>query len=83
MRIPAAVFDLIQERIHCRIKKEVTNFKKPLEAGLKLAIALRHQAIGEIYTFSQYHWLVGQTTISKFILKVCRAILDVKESKSI
>ena len=47
-------------------KKSVTNFRKPSEVGLKLAITLRHLATGETYTSLQYHWLVGQTTICKF-----------------
>ena len=71
--MPAAVFDLIQECTHLCIKKEVTNFRKTV--GLKLAITLRHLATGETYMPLQYHWLVGQTTICKFVPKVCLAIL--------
>ena len=37
--------------------------------------ALRYLATGETYTSLQYHWLVGHTTICKFVPKVCRAIL--------
>ena len=59
---PPAVFDLIVELIHHHIKKEVTNFRKPLEVGLKLATV-------ETYTSLQY-----QTTICKFDLVVCLAI---------
>ena len=29
-----------------------------------------------IYTSLQYHWRVGRNTICKFILKVCKAILE-------
>ena len=76
VRIPAADFDLIQECIHHRIKKEVTNFRKPLEVGLNLAITLRHLATGEIYISLEYHWLVGQNIMYKFILNVCWTILD-------
>ena len=47
-----------------------TNFRKPLELGLKLAVTLR-----ESYTSLQYHCRVGRTTIGKFVLKVCKAIL--------
>ena len=70
-----AFFYLIKEHIHYCIKKLVTNFRKPLEVGLKLSIMLRHLAIGEIHRSLQYHWLVGQNTICKFIPKVCQAIL--------
>ena len=75
VRMPPALFYLIEERRHHRIKRSVTNFRKPLEVGLKLAITLRHLATGETYTSLQYHWLVGRTTISKFVPQVCRTIL--------
>ena len=61
--------------IHHHLKKSVTNFNNPLEAGLKVAIAVRHLASGENYTTLQYHRLVGKTTIWKFIPKFCQAIL--------
>ena len=35
----------------------------------------RYLATGETYTSVQYHWLVGPTTICKFIPVVCQAIL--------
>ena len=75
VRMPCASFDLIKERINHHIKKSVINFRKPLAVGLKLAIILRHLATGETYTSLQYHWLVGPTTICKFIPQVCPAIL--------
>ena len=56
---------LIEECIHHCIKKSVTNIRKPLEVGLKLAIMLTHLATGEMYTSLQYHWVVGQTAICK------------------
>ena len=40
VRMPDAVFDLIQEGIHHLIMKEVTNFRKPLKVGLKVATIL-------------------------------------------
>ena len=60
-------FYLIKECIHHHIKKSVTNFRKLLEVGLRLAITLRHQATGETYTSLEYHWLIGCTTIYKFV----------------
>ena len=59
VRMPYAFFDLIEKCIQHRVKKSVTNFKKTLEIGLKLAIMLRHLATGETYTSLQYHLLVG------------------------
>ena len=59
VRMLLAVFDLIEECIHHCIKKEVTNFRKPLQVGLKLAITLRHLATGDTSLQSlQHHWLV-------------------------
>ena len=50
LRMTLPLFDLIEKHIcHC-IKKSVTNFRKLLEFGLKLAITLIHLATGETYT---------------------------------
>ena len=46
-----------------QLRKSITNFRKPLEVGLKLAVTLRHLSRGETYTSLQYHWRVGRTTI--------------------
>ena len=70
VRMPPAFFDLIKECIHHRIEKSVTNFRKPLEVGLILAITVRHLATGKNYTSLQYHWLVGGITICKFVNQV-------------
>ena len=80
---PPAFVDLIEECIHHHIKKEVTNFRKPLEVGLKKAIPLKHLATGETYTSLQYHWLVGESTICKFVPQVCRDILAEFQDKYI
>ena len=75
VRMPPAVFDLIEECIRHSIKKEVTNFRKSVQVGLKLAITLRYLATGERCKPLQHHWLVGQTTIYKFVPIVWKAIL--------
>ena len=68
-------FYLIEERITPHLRKLITNFRNPLEVGLKLAVTLRHLSTGESYTSLQYHWRVGRTTICKFIPQICNAIL--------
>ena len=73
--VPPAFFDLIENRIFNRLKKSHTNFRKPLEVGLKLEITLSHLSTGESYTSLQYHLRVGSTTIYKFVPKVCKGIL--------
>ena len=74
--MPPGLVDLIGERNFNRLKKSHTNFRKPLEVGLKLAVTIRHLSTGESYTSLQYHWRVGRTTICKFVPKVCKAILE-------
>ena len=74
-RMEPVFFYLIEERITPHLRKSTTNFRKPLEVGLKLAVTLRHLSTGETYTSLQYHWRVGRTTICKFVPKVCKAIL--------
>ena len=75
VRMSSAFFDVIEESIHHHIKKSVTNFRKSLEVGLQLAITLRHLATGETHTSLQYPWLVGHTTICKFVPHMCQATL--------
>ena len=70
-----AFFYLIEERITPHLRKSITNFRKLLEVGLKLAVTLRHLSTGEIYTSLQYQWRVERTTICKFVPQVCKAIL--------
>ena len=74
-RMEPAFFDLIEERITPHIRKSITNFRLPLEVGLKLAVTLRHLSTGESYTSLQYHWRVGRSTICKSVPQVCKAIL--------
>ena len=64
VRMPPA-FDRIEERIHHCIKKSVTNLRKPLEVGLKLAITLRHIAMkkpektsSDYYNYRGFFFLV-------------------------
>ena len=74
-RMEPAFFYLIEERITPHLRKPITNFRKPLEVGLKLAVTLRHLSTGESYTSLQYHGRVGRSTICTFVPQVCKAIL--------
>ena len=74
-RMEPGFFYLIEERITTHLRKRITNFRKPLEVGLKLAVTLRHLSTGESYTSLQYQWRIGRTTICKFVPQVCKAIL--------
>ena len=66
-RMEPAFFYLIEERITPRLRKSITNFRKQLEVGLKLAVTLRHLSTGESYTSLQFHWRVGRMSICKFV----------------
>ena len=74
-RMEPAFSDLIEESITPHLRVSTTNFRKPLEVGLKLAITLRHSSTGKSYTSLQYNWEVGRTTICKFVPQVCKTIL--------
>ena len=74
-RMEPASFDLIEERITPHLRKSISNFRKPLKVGLKLAVTLGHLSTGESYTSLQYQWRVVRTTICKFVTQVCKAIL--------
>ena len=71
-RMEPAIFYLIEERITPYLRKSITNFRKPLEVGLKLVVTLRHLSTGESYMSLQYQWRVGRTTICKFVPQVCK-----------
>ena len=74
-RMEPAFCYLIEERIIPHLRKSITNIRKPLEVGWKLAVTLRHLSTGESYTSLQFHWRVRRTTIRKFVPLVCKAIL--------
>ena len=54
-RMEPSFFCLI-ERITPHLRKSTTNFREPLEVGLKLAVTLRHLSTGETYTSLKYQW---------------------------
>ena len=64
VRMPLAIFDLIQEQIHHHLKKDANNFRQPLKEGLKLAIALRHLATGKSYKSLGYQEVTNHCGIT-------------------
>ena len=75
-RMEPAFFHLIEENIIAHLGKSISNLRKPLEVGLKLAVTLRHLSTGEIYTSLKYQWRVGRMTICRFVPQVCKAIFQ-------
>ena len=69
-------FHYMANRLDARLRKQVTNFRVPLEPELKLAIALRHFASGDGYVSLQYNFLVSNSAISNLMKEVSQAIID-------
>ena len=76
MRMPPAMFDEIVQRLTPALTKETTNWRAPLDPGLKVALTLRHLASGAKYREMQYGWRVPHNTISVVVREVCEAIVE-------
>ncbi len=76
MRMDPAMFQELLQHLGDRKRKQDTQFRKALEPGLKLAIALRHLAAGDNYHSLMYSFGVASNTISVIIQEVCAAIID-------
>ena len=77
MRMPPVMYDELVERLILILTKETTNWRAPLDPGLKVAITLRHLASGSKYREMQYGWRVPHNTISLIVREVCEAIVHV------
>ena len=49
MRMPPEMYDELVQRLTPALTKETTNWRPPLDPGLKVAITLRHLASGSKY----------------------------------
>ena len=76
IRVPPELFMDILHRVGPRIRKSHTNFRPPLEPGLKIAITLRYSASGNTYKSLSYGFCVAHNTISLFIPQTCKAIIQ-------
>lgn len=76
MRMPSAMYDEIVQRLTPLLTKKTTNWRAPLEPGLKVALTLRHLASGARYSDMQYAWRVPHNTISLVVREVCEAIVE-------
>ena len=72
---PELFYELV-ERVRPRIEKQLTFFRVPLPAGLKIALTLRYLASGECYKSLEYGFRVAHNTISSIIPEVCGAIFS-------
>ena len=76
MRMEPQMFQEILDRVGPRIQRQNTFWRRPLPAGLKLAITLRHLASGDKYPSLQYLFRTPISSISKMVPEVCQAIID-------
>ncbi len=63
-------------KIRPSIEGQTTHLRKPISPEEKLAVTLRFLATGESYNSLQYQFRIHETTISKFIPKVCDGIYN-------
>ena len=76
MRMPPAMFDEVVQRLTPALTKKTTNWRAPLDPGLKVALTLRHLASGAKYRDMQYGWRVPHNTISLVVREVCETIVN-------
>ena len=67
MKMALEFFEMIKARVEPCLAKQATNCRAPLSVGMKLAITLRYLATGESYTSLSYQFVVGRSSISKFV----------------
>ena len=77
LRITPDLFQEMVDKLAPHLQKQTTPFRRPLEIGLKLAATLRFLATGNSYASLQYSFRVEGSTICKFLLEVCEAIIAV------
>lgn len=76
LRTLPEMFGELLNRVRQRNKKTYLLFSKALSAGIKLALSLRDLASGDKCLILQYDFRISWTTISKFVTKVCRIIVE-------
>ncbi|MCK5872965.1 MAG: transposase family protein [Methylococcales bacterium] len=75
IRMEPAMFHEILNRVGPRFTKKFTWFRRPLHAGLRLAITLRYMATGNSYHSLMYSFRVPHNTISRIVREVTAAIM--------
>ncbi|KAL4720970.1 hypothetical protein ACJJTC_019230 [Scirpophaga incertulas] len=76
MRMSSSNFEYLYNLILPAIQKQDTRFRKAISAQDKLALTLRFLATGDSFTSLQYLFKISKKAISKFIPKVCQAIIN-------
>ena len=76
VRMPPQMFDELLQRITPVIQRQHTRLRPPLEAGLKLALTLRHLATGDRYPTLHYDFRCGRINVGVIVQEVCQAIIQ-------
>ena len=74
LRMTLEIFDDLLNLIECEIQKKRTIMRDPIPPNIKLAAVLRSLSTGANYAEMQHIYRINQSTINKFIPKVCQAI---------
>lgn len=77
VRFTPEVFGEMVERLTPLVGCQDTNMRPALPVGLKLAVTLRYLATGDDYTSLHYDFRVSVPSISRFVPKVLKAIIQV------
>jgi hypothetical protein len=75
LRMEPLLFLEIVERLTPRLTKATTNWRRPLEPGLKVAVTLRFFATGNSFHSLAFEFRVAHNTISLFVRDVINAII--------
>ena len=74
-RLDIDLFYEVMHQIAPRIEKKVTNYRKPLEPGLRLSITLRFLATGDYFKSLSCSYRVAHNTIFTTVYETCEAII--------
>lgn len=83
LRVDVPTFYDILARIEGRITKQTTKMREPISPGMKLAFTLRFLASGSYLRGLRFHFRVAHNTMSKLIVEVCQALVDIMEDEFI
>lgn len=73
-RMMPGLFNEILFTIRPYLTKTQTNWKDPLDAGLKLASVMRYMATGDLFSTLATSFRCGRSSISNYLPDVCAAI---------
>ncbi|KAL8571943.1 hypothetical protein ACOMHN_026155 [Nucella lapillus] len=76
LRFDPEQFQNILARVGPALTKRRTNYREPLEPGLKLALVRRHFASGDNYKSLMYGFRVSKSSIVKIMPDVAEAIIE-------